>query len=131
MNGPSSGKSSLLQHVAAERSFRERVRRLLGRSLAGGEVSLAALARTLHLSPSTLKRRLAAEGVTYTAILDELRHSVALRDIGDPERSVSEVAVLSGYEDPNKRWTDRSPVEHRPGARPARIRTAKGSGGRR
>jgi AraC-like DNA-binding protein len=71
------------------------------------------------MSDRTLQRRLAAEHTTFDALLDEIRHQLALRYLADPKIAVSEVAYLLGYSEPSpfhrafRRWTGATPGEIR------------------
>jgi AraC-like DNA-binding protein len=78
-----------------------RARRLLGAMLGEGEVSLASVAQRLHMSERTLQRHLAAENVTFDALLDELRRDLALRYLADAKLAIAEVAYLLGYSEPS------------------------------
>jgi AraC-like DNA-binding protein len=71
------------------------------------------------MSPRTLKRRLAEEGTTFTAIVDELRRDRALRLLASPDASVDAVAEAAGYSDVAnftrafRRWTGTTPTSYR------------------
>lgn len=67
------------------------------------------------MSVRTLNRTLAAEGTTYRALLDQLRHELATRHLADDRISIAEVAFLLGFSFYRafKRWTGRTPVEFR------------------
>lgn len=97
----------------------DRVRRLLAGALGEGQPTLKALAPKLKMSERSLQRRLADEGVTFDALLDELRRDLALRYLSDPRIAVAEVAYLLGYSEPSpfhrafKRWTGATPSEVR------------------
>jgi AraC-like DNA-binding protein len=77
------------------------------------------IARALGLSRQTLYRRLKAEGVTYEALLDDLRRRLALRYVGRDGMSAKEAAWRLGFSDPAafsrafKRWTGLSPTDYR------------------
>jgi AraC-like DNA-binding protein len=77
------------------------------------------VARRLGVSARTLQRRLAAEGTSFAAVLDETRRHAALDLIGDRALSIAEVSSGVGYADQfafNKafrRWTGRSPSAYR------------------
>ncbi|MCC6998349.1 MAG: AraC family transcriptional regulator [Deltaproteobacteria bacterium] len=104
----------------------ERVRRLLaevlgqaGQAPEEGAASLAAVAARLHASERSVQRRLADEGTSFDALLDEVRHGLALQFLGDPRIAIAEVAFLLGYSEPSafhrafKRWTGKTPSELR------------------
>jgi len=106
-----------------ESTFAARVRRKIVEHLAEGAVSLAAIARSLRMSERSLQRRLADEGVAFDALLDSLRHELALRYLAKQATAIGEVAYLLGYSEPSafhrafKRWTGKTPAE-------ARVRAA-------
>ncbi len=86
---------------------------------AGGFRSAADLAKKLHLSLRTLKRRLAAEGTSYFAILDDLRQKRALLLLREGNLSAEQVAAQLGYSDAAnftrafRRWTGTTPRRFR------------------
>ena len=86
------------------------VQRGLASRVAGGDVTIASIARDLGLSGRTLQRRLADEGVSFQELLDNARKSVAMRLLRDPSLAIGEVAYLVGYSEPAafhrafKRW---------------------------
>ena len=99
-----------------------RVRGLLYRGLSIGDVdaaSLSATARELQLPSRTLQRRLATEGTSFAALLDEVRRELALQHLADPRTSVAEIAFALGFGDQPAfhrafvRWTGKTPGEHR------------------
>ena len=104
------------------------VRRLLARELQGGDPSLPRVARSLSLSERTLRRRLTAEGASFEGLLGEVRREAAEIALDDPRLSVGEIAFLLGFSEPGsfarafKRWTGKSPSEHRA------LRRARASG---
>jgi AraC-like DNA-binding protein len=66
-----------------------------------------------------LARRLVAEGLTYSEILESLRRELARQYLADPGLSISQVAWLLGYEETSafthafKRWMGMTPREAR------------------
>jgi len=98
-----------------------RVRRLLCEKLGKEEAAatLAGLASRLGMSERSLQRRLADEGQTFDALLDQLRHELALRYLADKKIAITEVAFLLGYSEPSafhrafKRWTGTTPSQAR------------------
>ena len=105
----------LLAALGGEDTLRDQVRRRLWSELNAGVPSLEGVGRVLGMSPRTLQRRLRAEGTTFSAVLTQLRHDLALPLLGDGRLAVAEVAFLLGYEDPSafhrafRRWSGRSP----------------------
>lgn len=100
-------------------STADRVRRILATTLGEGDATLAAVAEKLHMSERSLQRKLADEGLSFDALLDELRRDLAMRYLADPKIAVAEVAYLLGYSEPSpfhrafKRWTGVTPTEAR------------------
>lgn len=99
-----------------------RVRRTLPRE-GGGFRSIEETAAALGTSPRTLKRRLADEGTTFTALLDEQRRDRALLLLRSPELTIEAVAEGVGYSDVAnftrafRRWTGSTPASYRRAAR--------------
>lgn len=91
----------------------ERLRRLLDshRSL----ISIEEAAPKLHLSVSTLKRRLAEAGTSFRALRESVLQDRALLLLGDRSLSLDSIAGMLGYSDRAnfshafKRWTGLSP----------------------
>lgn len=105
----------LLKSLESSKTTRGKVEKLLTTILHTGTASIDMIARQLGVSRQTLFRRLKAEGVTFEEVLDELRHTMALRYLRDQKRSVKETAYLVGFSDAAafshafKRWTGQSP----------------------
>jgi AraC-like DNA-binding protein len=106
------------QHLTAlggADTLHDQVRRRLWSELSAGVPSLEGVGRGLGMSPRTLQRRLRDEGTTFSAVLTQLRHDLALPLLGDGQLAVAQVAFLLGYEDPSafhrafRRWSGRSP----------------------
>jgi AraC-like DNA-binding protein len=96
----------------------ERVQQLLLQ--AGSEFpTCAQVATQLHMSESTLQRRLAAEGCRYQQLLDEVRYRLANEYLSGTTLPVAEIANLLGFSDVTnfrrtfRRWS---------GARPSDVR---------
>lgn len=81
----------------ADLSLAERTRRLLRAMLAGRRCTAPLAAERLGLSRRTLERRLAAEGTTFHALLDEVRGEVARGQLAGTRRSNAEIAELLGF----------------------------------
>jgi len=98
--------------------FARHVRELL-RSRLASDASLTDVAETLHMSESTVRRRLVAEGTSHSELLDGLRREVALELLAQADLDVAEVGFRLGFAHPPafhrafKRWYGMSPSEHR------------------
>ncbi|HUP99067.1 MAG TPA: AraC family transcriptional regulator [Aeromicrobium sp.] len=95
-----------------------RVRALLA---AGRSFALADVADAMHVSPRTLKRRLSDHGVTFQALVSDVRRAEALRLLRHSVLTVEQVGAQLGYADPGnfcrafKRWTGTTPGAFRRG----------------
>ena len=95
-----------------------RVRAALGGEHAGFP-GVDEVARQLHVSARTLKRKLAEQGTTFSAILDDVRRQRALLLLDNRELAIAEVAARLGYtEVPNfsrafRKWTGTTPGAYR------------------
>jgi AraC-like DNA-binding protein len=84
-----------------------------------GKAREGEIARRLGMSPRTLARRLASEGLTFSRVLAELRADLSARYLNDEDLTVSQVAWLLGYQEVSgfthafKRWTGKTPREAR------------------
>ncbi len=100
-------------------AFATRVRGSIVSRLGETDVTLGSIARDLKMSERSVQRRLADEGITFDALVDELRRELALRYLATPTMAIGEVAYLLGYSEPSafhrafKRWTGRTPTEAR------------------
>jgi len=107
-----------LLHLQARRSWAAQVQRVLLETRVGFP-SLEQTARQLHVTPRTLHRRLVAEGSSYRAILDDLRHRTAVEQLKAGHATIQEVAYILGYSDPAnfrrafRRWTGGPPSSAR------------------
>jgi AraC-like DNA-binding protein len=80
-----------------------------------GETRVETVAQRLRVSPRTLRRKLAAEGVTFAGILEDLRFALAKHYLAEQDLSISRIAWLLGYTEVSafshafRRWTGRTP----------------------
>jgi len=108
-----------LDQLGFRTAFADRVRRLV----AGDHDfdSLDQIAAHLDLSPRTVRRRLAAEGVSFSALVDQGRRDKALRLVRSSRLSIEDVARQLGYTTASSfvrafhRWTGKTPLQYRRG----------------
>jgi AraC-like DNA-binding protein len=116
--------SDLTVPMAPNVSLLERVRALVRKSLPGGDSCVDAIATSLHMSPTTLRRRLRQEGVTHRSLLQDVRRDLAVGYLQQQDISIDEVAYLVGYDDTTafhkafRKWTGNTPAQHRSRMRP-------------
>jgi AraC-like DNA-binding protein len=78
-------------------------------------------AQALHMSPSTLQRRLAAEGKTFQGVKDALRRDIAIMQLNTSEVSLPDLADELGFGEDTafqrafRSWTGSSPGVYRRG----------------
>jgi AraC-like DNA-binding protein len=82
-------------------------------------VSMDDAARALGVSARSLRRQLAAEGVSYSELVERARVAAAKRMLRDPRTSIQEAAYAMGFAAPAafhrafKRWTGMTPKQYR------------------
>lgn len=98
-----------------------RVRRRLRQSDGARWPAFEEIAAEFNVAPSTLGRRLEAEGTTFQLIKDEVRRDLAIHHLHETTRTVGEIARDLGYEDVSafrrafKKWTKSRPASYRLG----------------
>jgi len=108
-------EEALARRRARRGSFRSQVENALVPLLPHAKARAGEIARTLGVSQRTLARRLAAEGATFSDVLEGLRGDLARRYLADDGLAVSQVAWLLGYQEISafthafKRWTGMTP----------------------
>jgi AraC-like DNA-binding protein len=108
-----------LRDTAGEQDLSASLRVILPAYLPDGSPTIQQAARLAGTSVRTLQRRLDEEGVTYSQLLEDLRHDLAIYLLRDPGRQAAEVSNELGYRDPAiftrafKRWTGTTPSQYR------------------
>ncbi|MNF71657.1 HTH-type transcriptional regulator VirS [compost metagenome] len=96
-----------------------RIKRDLRRSPPDSWPETEGIASHLSMSPSTLRRRLADEGMTYQALRDAIRREMAVSWLGEVGLSFDEVSSRVGFADTSsfykafRKWTGVSPGAYR------------------
>lgn len=110
---------AMLRQLEHESSFVDRVRQAVLEGLADGEPRIEDVAKRLGATPRTVQRRLQAENLSFSQVVDDVRAHLAERYLLDPTFSVGEVAYLLGYSETSafgrafKRWRGVSPAAFR------------------
>lgn len=100
---PTMHKTMLLEaQMQLDRSYatfsvRSQLRALLFERLPYGEARLEPLAAQLGLSPRALQRRLAAEGLSFSGLLEAVRLELARSHLGESGLDILDVALMLGY----------------------------------
>jgi AraC-like DNA-binding protein len=85
----------------------------------GGFYPLPGIAKKMHMSVRTLKRKLEADGTTYSELLDEQRRGKAMLLLRRDDLAIEEIADRLGYSDAAnftrafRRWTGTTPKTFR------------------
>jgi AraC-like DNA-binding protein len=108
-----------LASLRSSGTLESRVTELLVKALRGGDPSLEAIAKALHLSPRTLQRRLQAEGSSFADVLDRTRRSTADVYLKERGLALTEIAYLLGFSEQSafsrafQRWYGVAPSRYR------------------
>jgi len=100
-------------------SFRSAVENVIVTLLPHGKAQAGEIARRLGVSQRTFARRLSAEGVTFSEVLESMRSHLARHYLADASLSISQIAWMNGYQEVSafthafKRWTGRAPRDVR------------------
>jgi len=90
--------------------------------LPSGNFTRELLASELHMSPRSLQRKLAAEGITYRKVVETVRQELAELYLVDSSYTLLEIGYLIGFSEQSafsrafKRWTGLTPQEFRSAA---------------
>jgi AraC-like DNA-binding protein len=115
-----------LDELGFDSGLVDRVRRLLASDV-GGFRSLEQVAARIHVSPRTLKRRLAAQGGSFSALVDRERRDKALVLLRSAQLSIEDVAERLDYSTASTfvrafhRWTGTTPAAYRRGRRQGSV----------
>lgn len=109
---------ALLRQMQSAGGYESSVRRVL-LSSRGQFPSAPEIAKTLHMSERTLRRRLEMERTSYQTIVNDVRNHLAQQYLSDTTLSVAEVGALIGFEDianfrqAFRKWNGVTPAQYR------------------
>lgn len=110
---------ALLARVASVPAEVEAWRRTLVVLIREGRPALVDLARAHHLSPRSLQRRLAEQGLGFQRLLDDTRQHLAEGYMRQPGLDLAEIALLLGFSEQSaftrafRQWTGLAPAQWR------------------
>ena len=116
--------------TARETGMRQSVYAIVRQLLPTGVANLEVIADQFNLHPKTLQRRLADEGTTFAALVDQVRKEVAERYLRDTQISLSHLTREVGYAEQSvltrscRRWFGCGPAAYR-----TRLRIKQASAG--
>ncbi|WP_433867893.1 AraC family transcriptional regulator [Ralstonia wenshanensis] len=84
-------------NVSAQEAVVQDVRRAIYLLLPLERASVEQVADHLHLSVRTLQRQLELAGMTFSDLVEEVRHNLAVRYMVNPSYRIGRVAALLGY----------------------------------
>ncbi len=112
--------AALERHKAPRGSLLNNVENAIAALLPHAGARLDGVAKKLGVTPRTLRRKLAAEGITFARILEDLRIALAQHYLAEQDLSISRIAWLLGYTEVSafshafRRWTGHTPRADRP-----------------
>ncbi len=95
------------------------IKSLLAKTHSGAPPTFETMASILHLSPSSLRRRLQKEGTSYQELKDHYRCDLAMRHLRDEQFKIHEIGEMLGFLEPSsfirsfRGWTGMTPKQFR------------------
>ena len=95
------------------------IKSLISIDLPGGLPSFAAISEHLHMSESSLRRRLQKENTNYQVLKDQVRCQVAIDKLLNEQAKVADLSEFLGFTEPSsfvrsfKAWTGETPKSYR------------------
>lgn len=100
------------------------IRSLLGNDFKDGIPSFEEMASHMHMSPSTLRRHLLAEGTSYQKLKDDARREIAIEMLFFSDTKISDISEHVGFSDTSsfvrsfRAWTGLTPKAYRENSKP-------------
>lgn len=114
--------NAVYQLIAIDRqpaSTSAAIKSLISIDLAGGLPSFTTISEHLHMSESSLRRRLQKENTSYQSLKDQVRCQVAIDKLVNEQAKVADLSELLGFTEPSsfvrsfKAWTGETPRSYR------------------
>jgi len=115
-------EGKLVQHkreMDEKLSLKKKVYQYILDSIGSEMPTLTEAAKDFNMSVSSIKNHLRKEGTNYSLIVDEVRKSIALKLMSDPDKSILEISMYLGFSNSStfnrafKRWVNIPPVSYR------------------
>jgi AraC-like DNA-binding protein len=109
----------VMRETGSKETVGERVRVLLRYETDLSAVDLESVARRLGLARSTVRAKLASEGVKISKLIDDARCRLACEELRKPDVNIKEVAGRLGFSERTsfhrafRRWTGQTPSQFR------------------
>jgi AraC-like DNA-binding protein len=104
-------EEALADQTPAKADVRSRVKKAIPPLLPHGKARVDVIARELGMSRRSLARALAAEGLTFSGLLDQYRIDLARAYLTHGDPAISQIAFTHDF----KRWTGLAPRQLRAG----------------
>ncbi|MDP3314537.1 MAG: AraC family transcriptional regulator [Devosia sp.] len=110
---------SVFVKYRSSRGWASRVRGVLKSTPYADWPDVNELAQQMSMAPSTLQRRLGAEGTSYSVVKAEVRRDIAVRLLKTSDMAIQDVAIAAGYREVSafyrafRQWTGRAPGHYR------------------
>ena len=111
--------ANILVKYRDPQSLASQIKQALRRLHAAQWPETPAMAQSLCMSASTLRRRLADEGQTYQGLKDSVRKELAIAWLAEPEHSFADIALRLGFADTSsfykafRKWSGTNPGHYR------------------
>jgi AraC-like DNA-binding protein len=115
----------LIRELGRKDPFRAKVRLLIMEGLTGGGAKAEVVARKLHMSLSSFKRRLREAGLDFRDLRDGIVRDLSQRALAESNLALAEIARKMGYSEPSAfsraftRLSGCSPLAYRQSETPA------------
>ncbi|WP_269618173.1 AraC family transcriptional regulator [Zhongshania sp. BJYM1] len=110
---------SLIAQDSRPASTGAAIRSLLAKSGYGSLPSFESMSENLHMSPSSLRRRLHGEGTSYQELKDQYRCDIAMRQLRNEKLKIHEIGEQLGFLEASsfirsfRNWTGITPKQFR------------------
>lgn len=110
--------NELVRRLPVRHPFSKRVSDIVRENLSNG-ASQIAVAKALNIGERSLRRRLLAEGISHSEIVERVRREVAIELLVRQELNIAEIAYKLGFAHSSafyrafKRWYGASPTDYR------------------